>query len=211
MYLLSGGIMRYRILTISREYGSGGGEIAHLIARDLGWKAIDKELINEISRKGQVTASEAAAFDERVDPWIHRMTRSIWGLGIDGISAVAPVDMFDAERAAELTKQVIEEAYRTGECVIVGRGAQFILKGRKDVYHAFIYAGWEDRVRRIKQRMEPGTDAEALIRSMDAKRMEYLRMHFKQNRLDPHLYDIMINPKDQPEKAAQIILSAMSI
>jgi CMP/dCMP kinase len=203
--------MRYRLLTISREYGSGGGEIAHLIARDLGWESIEKELISEISRRGQVTTSEAAAFDERVDPWIHRMTRSIWGLGIDGISAVAPVDMFDAERAAELTKQVIEEAYRTGECVIVGRGAQFILKGRKDVYHAFIYAGWEDRVRRIKQRIGPGKDAEALIRSMDAERMEYIRMHFKQNRLDPHLYDIMMNSKDQPEKAAEIILSAMSI
>jgi cytidylate kinase len=203
--------MRYRILTISREFGSGGSEIAHLIARDLGWKSIEKELINEISRKGQVTASEAAAFDERVDPWIHRMTRSIWGLGVDGISAVAPVDLFDAERAAELTRQIIEEAYRTGECVIVGRGAQFILKGRKDVYHAFIYASWEDRVRRIKQRIDPGKDAEAFIRSMDAERMDYIRMHFKQNRLDPHLYDIMMNPKDQPEKAAQIILSAMSL
>jgi cytidylate kinase len=203
--------MRYRILTISREYGSGGADIAHLIARNLGWKLIDKELINEISRKGQVTESEAAAFDERVDPWIHRVTRSIWGLGIDGISAVAPLDMFDAKRAADLTKQVIEEAYRAGECVIVGRGAQFILQQRKDAYHAFIYASWEDRVRRIKQRMEPGLDAEALIRSMEAERMEYIRMHFKQNRLDPHLYDIMMNSKDQPEMAAQLILSAMSI
>jgi cytidylate kinase len=203
--------MRYRALTISREYGSGGAEVAHLIADGLGWKSIDKELINEISRKGRVTASEAAAFDERVDPWIHRITRSIWGLGIDGISAVAPVDMFDAERAAELTKQVIEEAYHEGNCVIVGRGAQFILQDKKDVYHAFIYARWEDRVRRITQRIEPGTNAETLIRAMDAERMEYLRIHFKQNRLNPHLYDLMIDSKNQPEKVAKFILSAMSI
>jgi cytidylate kinase len=203
--------MRYRVLTISREFGSGGVDIAQVIARELSWKLVDKELISEISRKGKVSASEAAAFDERVDPWIHRITRSIWGLGIDGVSAIAPLDMFDAERAADLTKQVIEEAYREGNCVIVGRGAQFILQNKKDVYHAFIYAPWEDRVRRIQRRIEPGKDAEAVIRSMDAERTEYLRIHFKQNRMNPHLYDIMIDPKDQPEKAAQLIISAMAI
>jgi cytidylate kinase len=203
--------MRYRVLTISREYGSGGAEIAHLIARELGWRLVDKELIDEISRKGQVTASEAAAFDERVDPWIHRITRSIWGLGIDGVSAIAPVDMFDAERAADLAKQVIEEVYRAGECVLVGRGAQCILQNRRDVCHAFIYARWEDRIRRIKQRIEPGADAEALVRSMDAERMEYLRIHFKQNRMNPHLYDIMIDSKNHPEKVARLIISAMEM
>jgi CMP/dCMP kinase len=203
--------MRYRVLTISREYGSGGVEVAQLIARELGWKMVDKELISEISRKGKVSASEAAAFDERADPWIHRITRSIWGLGIDGVSAIAPLDMFDGERAADLTKQVIEEVYREGKCVIVGRGAQFILQNKKDVFHAFIYAHWEDRVRRIQRRIEPGKDAEAVIRSMDSERTEYLRIHFKQNRMNPHLYNIMIDPKDQPEKAAQIIISAMSI
>jgi cytidylate kinase len=203
--------MRYRVLTISREYGSGGAEIAHLIARDLGWRLVDKELMDEISRKANVSASEAAAFDERVDPWFHRITRSIWGLGIDGVSAIAPVDMFDAGRAADVTKQVIEEACRAGQCVIVGRGAQFILQNRKDVFHAFIYASFEDRVRRIKQRIEPGQNAEALVRSMDAERLEYIRLHYKQNRLNPHLYDVMINSKDYPlEKVAQLILSTMA-
>jgi cytidylate kinase len=201
--------MRYRVLTVSREYGSGGSEVAHHIARNLGWRLVDKELIGEISRKGQVTPSEAEAFDERVDPWIHRITRSIWGLGVDGVSAIAPVDIFDAERAADLTKQVIEEAYKAKDCVIVGRGSQFILQNREDVYHAFIYARWEDRVRRIKQRLKPGSDAESVIRSMDAERSEYLRIHFNQDRMDPHFYGIMIDSKDQPEKAAQLIISAM--
>jgi cytidylate kinase len=202
--------MRYRVLTVSREYGSGGAEIAHLVARDLGWRLIDREMMDEISRRGRVSASEAAAFDERVDPLIHRITRSIWGLGVDGVSAIAPVDMFDAERAADLTRQVIEETYKAGSCVIVGRGSQFVLQNRPDVYHAFIYARWEDRVARIKERIKPGQDPEAVIRSMDAERMEYLRLHFKQNRGNPHLYDIMIDSKNQPEKVAGLIVSAMS-
>jgi CMP/dCMP kinase len=201
--------VKYRALTISREYGSGGAEIAGLVARELGWRLVDKELIEEISRKEQVSAEEAAAFDERVDPWIHRITRSIWTLGVDGVSAIAPVDLFDAQRAARITKQVIEEAYRIGKCVIVGRGAQCILRNRKDVFHAFIYARWEDRIRRIRQRVPAGVDPEAMIRSMDLERMEYVRIHFKQNRLDPYLYDLMIDSKNQSEEVAKIILAAM--
>ncbi len=201
--------MTYRALTVSREYGSGGGEIAHFIAHELGWRLVDKELIAEIGRRGNVSVHAAAQFDERVDPWIHRITRPVWGYGADGVSIIAPVDVFDAEEAAYLTKQIIEEAYKVGECVIVGRGAQCILQGRKDVFHAFIYARWEDRVRRIKNRVEPGTNVKALIRSMDAERMEYVRRHYKRNRMDPYLYDIMIESKNQPDKTAQLIISAM--
>jgi CMP/dCMP kinase len=201
--------MRYRALTVSREYGSGGAEIAAIIARDLGWRLVDKDLIAEISRMGQVPASEVAVFDEKVDPWIHRMTRSIWGLGVDGISPIAPVDLFDAEKAATLAKQLIEEACNIGECVIVGRGSPCILRNKEDVFHAFIYANRADRVRRIKERVSPGTDVDALVHSIDAERMEYVRLYYGENRLDPYLYDIMINSKNQPEKVAWLIISAM--
>jgi hypothetical protein len=188
-----------------------GAEIANIIARDLGWKLVDKELIAEISRREQVSPSEVAAVDERVDPWIHRSTRSIWGTGVDGVSVIAPVNLFDAEEAAFMAKAVIEEAYKIGNCVIVGRGSPCILHHKEDVFHAFIYARWEDRVRRIRQRVDPGTDVEARIRSMDSERMEYVRLYYKRNRLDPYLYDLMIDPKNQPEIAARIIIAAMKM
>jgi CMP/dCMP kinase len=203
--------MRYRALTISREYGSGGAEIASIIAHDLGWRLVDKDLIAEISRREQVDPSEVAAVDGRVDPWIYRITRSIWGTGADGVSMVATVKLFDAEEAAFMAKVVIEETYKVGNCVIVGRGSPCILHDKEDVFHAFIYARWEDRVRRIKQRVDPGTDVEARIRSMDSERMEYVRLYYKRNRLDPYLYDLMIDPKNQPEKAARIIIAAMKM
>jgi hypothetical protein len=196
---------------MSREYGCGGAEISETIARDLGWKLLDKELITEISRRGQVSASEAAAFDERVDPWIHRITRSVWGLGVDGISPVAPVDLFDAAKAANLARQIIEEAHKIGECVIVGRGSQCILHDKADVFHALIYSRWEDRVRRIRSRVPPGTDVESLIRKIDAQRLEYVRLHYGANRFDPYWYDIMIDSKNQPEKVARLIISAMKM
>lgn len=203
--------MTYRVLTVSREYGSGGGEIAAIIARELGWRLLDKDLILEISRKEQVPDTEVAAFDEKVDPWIHRLTRSIWGLGADGISPIAPADLFDAHKAARVARQVIEEAHKMGRCVIVGRGSQCVLRGKEDVFHALVYARWDARVRRIRARVPAGTDVEALIRSIDAQRLEYVRLHYGEDRFNPFLYDIMIDSKDHTEEAAKVILTAMKM
>ncbi len=203
--------MKYRALTIAREFGSGGAEIAGIIARELDWRLMDKDLITEIGRREQVPASEVAAFDEKVDSWIHRITRSVWGVGADGVSPIAPVDVFDAEKAAHLAKRIIEEAYKMGGCVIVGRGSQCVLHDREDVFHAFIYASMEERMHKIRGRVEPGTDVSALIRSMDAQRVEYVRLHYRQNWLNPYLYDLMINSKGQSEKVARLIISAMQM
>ena len=203
--------MKYRALTISREYGSGGGEIADIIAKELGWRLVDKDLIDEISLTEKVSPSEVAAFDEKVDPWIHRITRTVWGLGADGISVVAPVEMFDAEKAASLAKRIVTEAYNMGNCVIVGRGSQCILRNKPDVFHAFVYARWEDRVRKIQVRVKPGTDVPALIRATDAQRVEYIRIHYKEKWTNPYLYDIMIDSKNLNEKTARLIISAMQM
>jgi len=201
--------MKYRALTVSREYGSGGAEIAEIIAQDLGWRLVDKELILEISRMEQLPASEVAEFDERVDTWLHRLTNAIWSVAADGVSPIVAHDMFNAEKAAQLARRVIEEAYRIGRCVIVGRGAQCVLRGREDVFHAFVYADWQDKVNKIRSREPQGTDVEALIRSTDSRRIEYIRRNYRENWLNPHLYDIMINSRNQPRKTAHLIIAAM--
>lgn len=201
--------MKYRALTVSREYGSGGAEIAAIIARSLGWRLVDNELIAEISRREQVSINDAVALDEKIDPWIHRITRSVWGKSADGISQIVPDYLFDAEEAAFITKAIIEEAYEIGYCVIVGRGSQCILRGKEDVFHAFIYARWDNRVRRIRSRVGPRDNVEERIRLTDLERMDYVRLHYKKNRLDPYLYDLMIDSKDQPDKIARFIISAM--
>jgi CMP/dCMP kinase len=204
-----GETMKYRVLTVAREYGSGGGEIAAIIAHELGWRLLDKDLITEISRIEQVPASEVEAFDEKVDPWIHRITCSVWGVGADGISPIAPVDVFDAAKTAQMTKRAIEEACKIGECVIVGRGSQCVLKNREDVFHGFVYASWTERVRKIRTRLASGKNVEETIRAIDAERVEYVRRHYKENWLNPYLYDLMINSKGQNEKVARLIISAM--
>jgi cytidylate kinase len=98
-----------------------------------------------------------------------------------------------------------------GNCVIVGRGAQCVLRNKPDVFHAFVYARWEDRVRKIEKRVKPGTDVPALIRATDAQRIEYIRVHYKEKWTNPYLYDIMIDSKNENEKTARLIISAMQM
>jgi hypothetical protein len=203
--------MKFRVLTVAREYGSGGAEIADIAANQLGWKVMDQVLLAEISNKAKVPTREVAATDEQVDTWLYRIMRPLWGSGGDGFSAIAPVNLFDADAAAGLAKLVIQEAYCMGGCVIVGRGAQCVLRGKQDVFNAFVYAEWSDRVRRIQGRVASGTNVCDLIHSMDASRLEYVRRHYGVNRLDPHLYDLMINSKSQSELAARLILLAMEL
>ncbi len=203
--------MQYKTLTIAREYGSGGAEIAGIIANSLGWRLVDKTLITDISNRARVPAGEAAVLDERVDPWLHRITRPLWGKGVDGFSALAPVDLFDADAAAVLAKRLIEEAYSIGQCVIVGRGSQCILRGKEDVFHAFVYARWADRVHRIQSREVHVKDVAARIHSVDGQRLGYVRLHYRENQVDPHLYDLMVNSRNRTDAAARLILSAMEM
>ncbi len=203
--------MNFKALTIAREYGSGGAEIAGIVASRLGWRLVDQALLTEVSSKAKVPTRKVAELDEQTDPWLYRLMRRLWGTGGDGFSAIMSVDFFDADSVAALTKLVIQEAYIVGRCVIVGRGAQCVLRGKQDVFHAFVYAGWSDRVNRVQGRVAPGTKVDELIRSMDASRLEYVRRHYGVNRLDPHLYDLLVNSNDQIEAVARLILSAMEI
>jgi cytidylate kinase len=203
--------VQFKALTIAREYGSGGAEIASMIASELGWKLVDKTLIAEICSKARVSAEEGSVMDERIDPWLHRITRSLWGKSPDGFSTPVPMELFDAAAAAALARRVIKEAYVIGNCVIVGRGSQCVLKDKEDVFHTFVYAQWADRVRRIQMRETHHTDLATLIHSVDEERLRYVHINYGKNQADPHLYDMMVNSKSGTDSAAGLILLAMEM
>jgi hypothetical protein len=179
------------------------------VAERLGWRLVDEVLLREISHIANVPMSTVSFLDERVDPWLYRVVRPILGAGGDGISMVTPPEVFDADAMAQLTRQVIEGAYREGNCVIVGRGSQCILSGKADVFHVFAYARWTDRLHRVLARVPPGTDVSRLIRTVDEHRMAYVHRYYQQNRLDRLLYDLMVNTVSGCEAIARTILAAM--
>ena len=153
----------FRVLTIAREYGSGGAVVGRNISEQLGWKLLDKAFIENIARAAKVDPQLARRFDERTDSWLERLAHQgagHWRGAFEGAVIVSPPDFFDAETMAALAQNMIEEASQRGNCVIVGRGAQCVLRGRKNVLHVFIYAPWAERVARVQQRLPGTTDIE---------------------------------------------------
>ena len=118
-------------------------------------------------------------------------------------------DVVDSDRVAALGARIVEEAAAAGECVIVGRGGQCLLRGRPDVFHVFVYAPREERLRRLRARLGTGVDVELLLEETDRERTAYIRRHFGANRLDPHLYHLMVNAGLGEESAVSAILAAL--
>jgi cytidylate kinase len=201
----------FRVLTIAREYGSGDAPIGRGISEQLGWKLLDKVFIENIARAAKVDPQLARRFDERTDSWLERIVhRGLWRGAFEGVAVVTQPDLFDAETMAVLAQNMIEEAYRRGNCVIVGRGAQCVLRDRKDVFHVFIYAPWAERVARIRQRLPGKTDIEELIRTTDRQRADYIRTYFGCNWMNPHLYHLMICSELGEDLVKSTIIEALA-
>lgn len=190
----------YRVLTVAREYGSGGARIAGLVVARLGWKLLDSALIDEIAKAAHLDPGLARRYDERVDTWLHRLSRhGLWHGAFEGVATLAPVDVFNAETMAQLTRAVAQRACEIGNCTVVGPGGQCVLQECAEAFHVFVYAPWEDK----------GVDVPELIRAMDAERARYVRLNFDQDWADRHLYDLMVSSKPGEEATASIILAAM--
>jgi cytidylate kinase len=202
--------MDYRVLTVSREFGSGGGRIAQSIAKRLNWRLLDAALIDEIACAAHVDAGVVSRFDEHVDGWLRRMNRqAMRGAALAAGVVLEREKCFDEDVMTDLTRQIIERASEAGNCVIVGRGAQCILQAKPDVFHAFVYAPLRVRIQRLRARLERGADIEQRIRNVDAERAHYLRLRFGKEWNNPHLYDLMISSGEDEERTARTIEFAM--
>jgi cytidylate kinase len=203
--------VEYRVLTVNREFGSGGGRIAEAIAMRLGWKLLDKDIIDAIAYAAHVDSSVVRHYDEHVDSWWRRinqqaMRSAALAAGLElGDNAV-----FDAQEMVKISQKIIEKAHSDGNCVIVGRGSQCVLQHQPDVFHVFVYAPCLERIARLRERLELGANIEQRIRTVDGERAKYLQQYFGKCWTNPHLYDLMISSRRDEEFTAQAILYAMT-
>jgi len=199
----------FRIVTVEREYGAGGSIIAHRVAETFRWTLLDRALVRSVARAAHVDTQTLERYDEHVESWWHRFNRN--GLRAAAIYAGVPpndADPFGCETVAALTRQAIMQAAGTGNCVIVGRGAQCILRDRKDVLNVFVLGPLRERLSRIHSRI-PSADVEELIRSTDDERANYIRTFYGCDWKDPHLYHMMISSHIGIENARRTIVDTI--
>lgn len=203
--------MDYRVITVNREFGSGGGRIAQTIAEWLGWKLLDRDIIDAIAYAAHVDPNVVRPFDEHVDSWLRRINQqAMRSAALAAGLALGESAVFGVEEMMKISRKIIEEAYKEGNCVIVGRASQCILQHKPDVYHVFVYAPYLDRLERLRGRLDKGVHAEQRIRIVDEERAKYLQQYFGKSWTNPHLYDLMISSRVDEEWTARAILYAMN-
>jgi cytidylate kinase len=198
----------FRVVTISREYGSGGGRLAERLAERLGWQLLDRTIVEQVAASAHVDPELVTRYDERPDTWLHSLAKNVFSFGaIDGINV--PPEVVDAESLAARSRRVIEQAAALGECIIVGRGAQCALAGRPGVLHVFVFAPAEERIRRARERGLTG-DLPALV-AVDRDRGDFTRTLYGRDWRDPQLYHLMLNSTLGIETLTALVVSALSV
>jgi cytidylate kinase len=198
-----------RILTIEREYGSGGGEIAQLLAKQLGWKLWDHDLTEEIARLANCPKAVVEVREERTDPLYYRLFKSFLRGSYEGSLNAHKLNVVDSESILKITERVVQHAAKTGNCVIVGRGSQHFLRNRQDTLRVFLYAPREEKVRRLLARSKSEKDAQQLVDTVDRDRVEFIQKYFRAEWPDRTAYHAMINTATGDGCVAHMILDLM--
>jgi cytidylate kinase len=198
-----------RIVTIEREYGCGGGEIAKKLAEHLGWKLWDQLLTEEIARLADCPKKVVEQREERTDPLYYRLFKSFLRGSYEGSLNAHKLKLVDSECILEFTEKVVQHAASAGNCVIVGRGSQLFLRNREDALRIFLYAPREDKVRRLLSRGKSEQEAQVLVDTVDLERADFIEKYFKVEWPSRSIYHAMINTAIGDETVIQTIVDFM--
>ena len=197
------------ILTIEREFGSGASNIAEQLAQRLGWKLWDRALTDEIAKVAQVDPKSVQRCDEHVDTLLYRLAKVFARGSYERALPISGPEAFDTDRMVALVQQVIEAAAAQGNCVVVGRGAPWILRGRPEAFHVFIYAPREEKIQRVRALGKPEEEAIEMVDTIDQERAAFIKRYYGKEWPTRALYDLMINSALGEELVINTILDTM--
>jgi cytidylate kinase len=198
----------FRLISLEREYGCGGGAIAAQLAERLGWKLWDHLLTEEIARLANVDTTAVKRCDERMDSRLHRLSKVFWRGSYERSSPLG-AQMFDTDRMMILMQEIMDRIGREGNAVVVGRGAPFFLRENPDAFHVFLYAPRAEKIRRAMADGISREDAEERVDTVDRERIAYVKHYFGADWPTRSLYHVMLNTAVGNDAVVQTILNTM--
>lgn len=195
-----------RVITIEREYGCGGSEIAAKLAELLGWELWDHELTLEIARLTNSTPQAVERREWKNDPAVYRVLKSfLRGAFEGGLPPTGRLELLDARRIAAVSELAVNHALSCGPCVIVGRGSQYFLRNRKDVFRAFLYASRTFKIHRLITAGTPEKKAITDVDTIDRDRAAFIKKYLKLNWPEHDLYGAMFNTEMGDSYVAEML------
>jgi cytidylate kinase len=184
------------LVTITRQYASGGSRIAQLVADRLGWTLIDNEFVDQVARLAGLSPEEVARREERAPGLLERLARTLAVASPEMlITAETPIPVeTEEETLVTMTECVIAEAAAEGRVVLVGRGAQAVLARRPNALHVYVIASKPFRRQVAIERLGVSpADADRVMQETDQRRDEYVKRRYGRDRQDLTQYDVVLN------------------
>ena len=194
------------IVTIARQFGSGGREVGEMVAKDLGFDYHDKSLISMAAEKSGINPEILKNTDEKATPsFLYSI--AMGGMGMVPFSHGMPYDTPINDKLFVLQSGIIEELAKSKSCVFIGRCADFVLRDFENVIRVFIYADIEKRAENVAFRNKiTFNEAKSLAVKLDKKRANYYSYYTSKKWGRSENYDLMIDTtRIGNEGAAKII------
>ncbi|HMQ34357.1 MAG TPA: cytidylate kinase-like family protein [Chloroflexaceae bacterium] len=204
------------VITISRQYGSGGREVAGLVCERLGYRYFDKELMAQLGDELGLAPEQIVDLPDhrhRTQGLLERLFASAINPLGDPSGWALPARLEAQRRTTVQTFQsLIQAAHERGGVVVMGRGGQAVLRGAPDVLHVRLVAPVEQRVARVQRREGLSEDeARARIAERDEAALDYVRRYYDLDAADPLLYDVVLTmDKLTTVAAAELIVRAIA-
>jgi cytidylate kinase len=180
------------LVTIGRQFGAGGSDLALALGKSLGWPVLDREIIHSAAQQLHTDDAQAADVDEYVATSLQKVLKG-FALAVPEY-AVEPAYEVDPDDAARATHQVILAAARSVPLIVVGHGVQCLFAARPGTLHVRVIAPLPKRIACIAERLKLDvTAATDEVKQRDTQRARYLRHHFGADNNDPTLYDVQFN------------------
>ncbi len=199
-----------RAITIEREFGCGASEIASLVASHLGWNLWDERLTQEIARLTDSTPEAVERREWRRDSVVYRVFRDfLRGAFEGGLPPTGRLRLLDARRIAAVSETAVKTAFSSGPSVIVGRGAQYYLRNREDVFHVFLYASRDHKIRKLISKGANERKAIQQIDTTDLARAQFVRKYLGLKWPEPCLHQVMFNTEMGESRVAAMLIECV--
>lgn len=200
-----------KIITISRMYGAGGGELGRMLQSALNIPLYNKQIVTEVSKRFGINENYLKMMDEIVNPFVE--AKLLESLGEESRRVFDADNIFDVKTFYDLQKNTIRNLSDSGSCIFVGRMADVALSDRQDVISIFLYADKDFRIHRMMDKYHYSHyHAARLLKKTDKDRNAYCSYYTGREWNDLSNYDFSFNSeKVSLESIADFIVSKMAV
>lgn len=202
------------LITVSREVGAGGSDVARLLGERLGWSVLDRDMIPLVAARLSLDEGAVERMDEQPARWAHRLGEAMRMVVPPEAGVIPDIGIIpNPDAVANAARAVILEAAQRPPLIIVGHGAQCLFRDRPGTLHVRLVAPISARIQRLQGRFGwDATHAVAEAKRFDADRRAYTERHYKRDWSDPLLYDIQINTgRITIEQAVRMVQSLVTV